>query len=136
MAWEHVTLARLERVASKLKEAGEKIARSIDMAKSAGLTELVFQIRDAEKCADGATTSANRAELHIPDQVECVESGATPLWQKSQIRSALNRARNEAKAIVETQGLLKTPATAKGAGKVTAKKKAAKKAAPKRSRKS
>lgn len=133
MAWEHVTLARLERVAAKLKEAGEKIARSIDMAKSAGLTELVFQIRDAEKCADGASTSANRAELHIPDQVECVESGATPLWRKSQIRSALNRARNEARASVDAQGLVKPPATPKAS---TKKKVPKKKAAAKRSRKS
>ncbi len=128
MAWEHVTLARLERVAVKLKEAGEKIARSIDMAKSAGLTELVFQIRDAEKCADGASTSANRAELHIPDQVECAESGATPLWRKSQVRSALNRARNEAKANVDTLGLVKPPARAKVAVKKKAPKKAAKRA--------
>lgn len=129
MAWEHVTLARLERVAVKLKEAGEKITRSIDMAKSAGLTELVFQIRDAEKCADGASTSANRAELHIPDQVECAESGATPLWRKSQVRSALNRARNEAKANVDTLGLVKPPAArAKAAVKKKAPKKAAKRA--------
>lgn len=133
MAWEHVTLTRLERVAAKLKESGEKIARSIEMAKSAGLTELVFQIRDAEKCADGATTSANRAELHIPDQVECAESGSTPLWRKSQIRSALNRARNEAKANVDVQGLVKPPATPKAS---TKKKVPKKKAAAKRSRKS
>lgn len=135
MAWEHVTLARLERVAAKLKEAGEKIARSIDMAKSAGLTELVFQIRDAEKCADGASTSANRAELHIPDQVECVESGATPLWRKSQIRSALNRARNEARGNVEAQALVKRPTGRKAAAtKKAPTRKAAAKAVRKRSR--
>lgn len=132
MAWEHIALTRLERVAAKLKEAGEKISRSIEMAKTAGLSELVFQIRDAEKCADGATTSANRAELHVPDQVECAESGATPLWRKSQIRSAQNKARNEAKANVEAQGLIRQPPAS---GKVTTKK-AVKKAPPQRTRQS
>lgn len=105
MAWEKVTIARLERVAAKLKESGNKIAKSLEMAKTAGMTELYFQIRDAEKCVDGATTSATRAELHIPDQVECAESGSVPLWQKNQLRSAMNRARNEAKA--KASGLVK-----------------------------
>ena len=107
MAWEKVTIARLERVAGKLKESGEKIARALELAKSAGMPDLYFQIRDAEKCADGATTSANRAELHIPDQVECAEAGTTPLWQKNQIRSALNKARNDAKARANTLAIVK-----------------------------
>jgi hypothetical protein len=110
VAWEKVTIARLERVAAKLKESGSKIAKSIEMAKTAGLTELYFQIRDAEKCVDGATTSATRAELHIPDQVECAESGSMPLWQKNQIRSAMNRARNEAKARADALGIVRPPA--------------------------
>ena len=126
MAWERIPLTKLARVASRFLESGKKIADQLEAAKAGGLTEIVFQIKHAEKCAAGAVSAASLADLHIPDQMECLITGDTPLWQQNQTKAAANKARAAAKPANDAATGV-TAATAKkkvaGAKKAATKKK-------------
>lgn len=118
MAWERIPTSRLARVAAKFRQAGERIEEVLKKATAKELAEVVFQIRTAEKYADHSIIMAADAETHISDQVECLETHGVPLWQQSQTRSALNKARKEAKANLDPAWIKPKP-TKKATKKAT-----------------
>lgn len=113
MAWETVPLIKLERAAARLRDYSERMTAVVQVAKQGKLSEVVLHWRQFEQAVQRVMNGVTTAEMHVPDQIDCLATGDMPMWHRATIRSAANKARELAKKKreqMEAEGLVKKPA--------------------------
>jgi hypothetical protein len=98
VAWENVELRRWETLIRQVRNSLDRMQTQIERAKAAGISVVALQYREAEKGAAALGSLASLADDHIPDQIDSMELGIAPKWQRSLQRSALTKALKQAKA--------------------------------------
>ncbi len=107
MAWVPTTVEDIEYVANALSTAGEKLKRVADAMRKSKMPTMQLQLTMAQGYAEACRKLSNDAEMHLENQIHCMNTGSVPLWQKRVQKAAYNKALRESKTSVEPENLVK-----------------------------
>ncbi len=111
MAFRSTHVSDIEYVAEQLGSASAKLAVVAKSMRSEKRETVHTQLEAVKNHYVRAIEKlASDIERHYKDQKRCEATGDDPEWQRSQKKTAYNKALKESQANVEQQGLVKQPA--------------------------